>query len=143
MDKLPVAPPAFHWVKARPSPDQVGKLLLEGCKVDVEDRNSISEPGEEFVFRIRESASATFAVIRDWLFAQTLRIFKWSEEGIVVIGLDRADPSKQTEILRATIVPHEDGECRLIVGNESLKLWQFRMRALEDLFWPKNHLIRK
>ena len=136
-DQKAAVPSEFHWVKARLSPEQVGKLLLEGCKVDVEDRNSVSEPGEEFVFRIRESRSDNFAVIRDWLFALTLRIFKWSDEGSVVVGLDRAEPSKQTEILRATIVPHEDGECRLIVGNESLKLWQFRMRALEDFFWPK------
>ena len=60
--------------------------------------------------------------------AQTLT-FRKTDSGVKVTAED------DKVLHAATLTLGEDGECRLKLNREELEFWQFRRRALEDLFF--------
>lgn len=123
----------FRWVTARHacSPFEVYKLLQSGCERDIEERNALrkSPTDDPFTFKLTTDGDGFYVLRQGERRIASSVAFNWTEAGISVLGNDR------TVFLEATLTLNDEGECRLKVGAEELSLWQFRKRALEDLFF--------
>jgi hypothetical protein len=125
----------FRWVTARHacSPFEVHKRLQSGCERDVKERNELQRPvpADSFAaFKIISSEPDRFSVLREGPSGLNASIaFVCYPTGISV----RRDDG--TTVVEATLTLNDDGDCRLKAGNSELSCWQFRKRALEDLFF--------
>jgi predicted polyphosphate/ATP-dependent NAD kinase len=121
----------FRWVKAQQacSPFEVFKLLQIGCQKDAEDRREIAlAAGDPVGFKVTPGGTE-FLVLREGNRISSSVLFKWDANGIVVYD------AEDRLMLRASLVVNDEGECRLKVEKEELTFWQFRKRALQDLFF--------
>lgn len=120
----------FNWIEARHlcSPFGVFAELRKQAESDVAIRNAQEQ---EVRFRVDRSPDC-FRVIRE---AKSLSActpasveFRWTASGIEV--------SNDTGIiLQGALTVNDEGKCRLRVKERELTFWQFRRRALEDLFF--------
>ena len=124
----------FRWVKAQRecSPFEVFTLLRAGCTQDVQDRNDmrVMDPtfGSPFGFKLT-SQSEKFFVLREGNQISASVAFEWNSGGVTVRD------GNDAPMLQAALVIDDEGLCRLRVGIEDLTFWQFRKRALQDLFF--------
>lgn len=125
----------FDWVTARKdcSLETIFEKLRLGVKGDVEKRQGFSgSTGDGFVEKftfvsIAERFSATFSTP----IARRTVIFSLGNDCIHVS--DETDK----ELLRATVTLNNDKLCRLVINGEELEEWQFRKKALENLFFTR------
>lgn len=120
----------FRWVKAQAecSPFQVLKALQDGCQQDVLDRNEQRKEGDAFGFRLTSTVK-NFRVLREGNRISASVKFEASSKGITV-----SDDNGAVS-LQATLTVNDEGECRLKTGKDEVTFWQFRRRALQDLFF--------
>lgn len=120
----------FRWVKALAecSPFQVLKFLQDGCQQDVQDRNEQRSEGDAFGFKITSTANH-FRVLREGNRISSSVKFEASPTGISV------SDDNDIVILQAILTVNDEGQCRLRIGNDEVTFWQFRRRALQDLFF--------
>ena len=123
----------FDWVKARSacSPFGVFTKLRVQLESDVAARNAVREERKEsnMVSFFLDSAPDRLLVRREGNNVSASVEFRWTQTGIAV----RNDHS--AVILEGILTLNDDAECRLRVGRDELTFWQFRRRALEDLFF--------
>jgi len=121
----------FDWVKARAacSIAVVFKELQMGVKADVEIANAL--PGREGQFKVADGGDSDhFAVVRDQPRGNTDSV-----EFVRSGGRITAAHSRTKAKVEATLTLNDDGECRLKVNGKEVGQWQFRRKALEDLFF--------
>jgi len=108
----------------------VYKLLQSGCERDVAEWNDLRRPApaDPVVFKVKPHGHSFF-VSREGHQINASIEFMRTDAGISV----RRDDG--TFVLEATLALNDDGKCRLKVGKEELSFWQFRKRAMEDLFF--------
>lgn len=126
-----------NWVKLRHecSPFKVFLELRNGTEEDVSVRNQISANSQNVVYEVDSAQDEmSFQVIGTIQAAipglplgRSVK-FQRTENGITV---QRAGKPNIDAVLTLT----NDNECKLQVGSDILTLWQFRKRALEDLFF--------
>lgn len=122
----------FRWVKAVRSCSafEVFKLLQGECAQDVEDRNEIRSGAEQRLVIFAISAhGGKFLVTRQGTQISSSVRFECRPASIVVLDDD------EHVFLEASLAVNDLGECRLRVGEDELTRWQFRRRALHDLFF--------
>ena|ERR1017187_7263265 len=125
--------PELDWVNARLkcSVFEVFSQLRSGVQDDIDKRNHSLTPDARMNFKMRDESAPSpdrFAVVRLAERASDALEFTCTDNSIYVKTQDGKT------ILCATPTLNESGECRLKTGEEELELWQFRLRALEDLF---------
>jgi len=118
-----------NWVKLRHECSPLvmfTKLRLEAEK-DVKIRNQVGED-RSAIFKIIKH-DGNFSIAREG-HEYDVRDFIRTESGIMVKDKD------ETVVLEATLTLTDEAECRLkLKSGEELTTWQFRKRALEDLFF--------
>jgi len=119
----------FNWVEARSQCNvfQVFRELQSSIEEEVGIRHQQTE-GKNVGFRFQQYGEKKFAVYRNSLEKSMMVEFRCDAAGIYAKGDNSLD-------LKATLSLNDEGECRLKVGTEELMQWQFRRRALEDLFF--------
>jgi hypothetical protein len=121
----------FAWVNARAS-CSIG-LLFEQLKAqvekDIDARQALSKgPPYYYSFRFKVENNTIIALIEGHRLHESIT-FRLSGDAIEVMGKD----GKLLLSGKATL--NNDGDCRLRVNGDELELWQFRKKALEDLFF--------
>ena len=118
----------FPWVQKRAecSYSQVFKELEMAVDSDVKIKHKQTEGGPRG-FRFQRYSDDRFVVYREAFQGSTNVEFGCTHPGIYAKG--------EGVNLKAVLSLNDDGECRLKVGDDELKNWQFRKRALEDLFF--------
>jgi hypothetical protein len=119
----------FDWVTARHScsPFGIFKILREQVESDIAIRTAQEQ---KVRFRV-DSSPDRFLVIRESNNCKPASVeFRWTQSGIAV----RNDEGRI--VLEGTLTVNDAAECRLKVQEQELTFWQFRRRALEDLFFP-------
>jgi hypothetical protein len=129
----PDVPVDLNWVKARAecSLAQVFKALELAIKDDIEAVNSL-RPDAGTKFALVPYGGKRFSVVCEVNHFPSSSIdFTLSENEILVgCGPDT--------IFRAALTLTDSGRCKLKVNGVELEQWQFRRKALEDLFFDKN-----
>jgi hypothetical protein len=131
-------PMELNWVKARAecSLAQVFKALELAIKDDIEAVNSLTRVDAGTKFALVPYGGKRFSVVCEVNHFPSGSIdFSLSETEILVgCGADT--------IFRARLTLTDSGRCKLklrVNGTElELEQWQFRRKALEDLFFDKN-----
>ncbi len=121
----------FDWVNARAN-CSIG-LLFEQLKTQVEKdmdtRQALCKgPPYYYAFRFKVENNTIIALIEGHRLHESVT-FRLSGNAIEVMGRD----GKLSFNGIATL--NNDGNCRLRVNGDELELWQFRKKALEDLFF--------
>ena len=121
-------PSNFDWVKARAecSVNVVFKSICVGIENDVAARNALPGVGSPFVAKYEGDELIVFKNIQRSPFFT----FRQTENGIEVIN-----GHTKAVRLSASLTLNDDGECRLKIGDKECEFWQFRRRALEELFF--------
>lgn len=126
------APEIEDWVKLRHecSPAAMYLKLKDGANKDVEARMECLDPGSNQAFRL-DSQKGFFNVMRRGPGGSATWVqFVLTENSIVV------EDSSGKVLLRAHLTLTDKAECKLRLENgEELSPWQFRKRALEELFF--------
>ena len=94
----------------------------------MEDRNGMRGSATHYAFRV-SSQGQVFFVWREGDRISSSVKFEWNDAGITVRNNENA------VMLQARPVVNDDGECRLKLKDQELTFWQFRRRALDDLFF--------
>jgi hypothetical protein len=127
-------PVELDWVKVRAacSLAQVFKALALAIQADVEAVNALLKPesGTRFAFVSYEPKRFSVACEVNHCPSDSVN-FTWSETEILVSCRDEI-------IFRASLTLTDSGRCKLKVNGSELEQWQFRRKALEDLFFDKN-----
>lgn len=125
----------FDWVTARNSctPHEIFLRLQTGAERDCATRQKqLDGKGVGFVVNA-EPESRLFYVRRSGNKITDSVKISWTEAGI------SAQKEDGTVILSVTLTLNDEAECRLKVGapsqEEIITFWQFRLRALENLFF--------
>jgi hypothetical protein len=121
----------FDWVNARAN-CSIG-LLFEQLKAqvekDVDMRQALSKgPPFYYGFRFRVENDTIIAFIEGHRLHESIT-FRLAGDAIEVMGKD------SKVLFSGTATLDNDGDCRLRVNGDELELWQFRKKALEDLFF--------
>jgi hypothetical protein len=130
-------PPDFHWVLARfkCSVSEIFQQLDVGIRDDVEKRQTLADTNKEDVrFSVSANISGSrFSVSRldNVLYQLHMQYVYFERHRNEIQVLD----NKHEIVLRATLTLNNEGECKLKVGDEELDQWQFRRKALEELFF--------
>lgn len=124
----------MDWVTARANCNarHVFHDIRDEVEKDIATRNTfITERQKaDFVgFQFEPQDAASFAIIRNGASIVSRITFKCGDSAITV--LDDAG----RKLVEATLTLNDAGECRLAVNKEELAHWQFRRRALQDLFF--------
>jgi hypothetical protein len=119
-------PENFDWVTARAKCTSAAmftkiRMLIEGDIDEIRQINSM-------FFHFVSAKENRFAVVGKMDIVQKSVIFVLENDQIVVSTPD-------AHLFSATVTLSNDGECRLKVSGEEYDLWQFRKKALEDLFF--------
>jgi hypothetical protein len=103
--------------------------IFERLKVGIERDCSIRHelPGESHGFRFTGNGSTFWVSLEG---PQLSHVVKFRMEGTAIVVLMDDEP-----FLEGTATLCDDGVCRLSVKGEAVELWQFRRRALEQLFF--------
>lgn len=120
----------FDWVteRANCSTLKVFRSLELGVKADVDKRNAVRKNGEP-KWNIASSPER-FSGFREGLGEWSPHVIEFALEGDrIAVYSDSAD------IFGARITINNKGQCRLRVNDQELEEWQFRKKALEDLFF--------
>jgi hypothetical protein len=124
------------WVKARAecSLAKVFQQIRLGVEGDVKSRNAQRPSIPSYVFETAIDDDAVVVIVKSTSDSGSLRfpqsvIFRLTDTSISV--RDKNDKP----MFEATLTLNDEGECRLKVGELELEFWQFRRRALEDLFF--------
>jgi hypothetical protein len=128
-------PDPIDWVKRRHecSIDLVFVRLRDQVEKDVAARNELRQERGETSFKFRcEIEDGNFMVILEGQQRFDGVKFVRSKDAIAVHQL-----KSDKLISEATLTLSDEGECKLKVSGKELDLWQFRMKALEDLFFAK------
>jgi len=130
-------PSNLDWVTARAecSVVHVFKEIEQGVIADVEKAQSFVLPTEPIKFSIAKGASNRFTVVRvdDPISAISHSVYFVCKRGEIQVYEDAANGEELR--MKATLTLTDDGHCKLKVGDEELYQWQFRRRALENLFF--------
>jgi len=128
----------FDWVNAR-AECSIG-LIFEQLKTqvqkDIDARQALSKgPPFYYAFRFKVENDTIIAMIEGHRLHESVT-FRLSGNAIEIMGRDGK------LLLTGTATLNNDGECRLKVNGDELELWQFRKKALEDLFFtvPDNYM---
>jgi hypothetical protein len=123
----------FNWVKARHECSLT--WIFESLKADVEKDVAIR----------RELSSAADRDLGNFRFQADARVFEVFCEGDVFVNRRSVKFRLTNESIEVSLNEHpildgvptlgDDEKCRLKVGDFELELWQFRKRALEQLFF--------
>jgi hypothetical protein len=121
----------FEWVKAR-AECSIG-LIFEQLKTqvqeDVDARQALREgPPYHYAFKFKVENDTIIALLEGHRLHESVTL-RLSENTIEVMGKDGKP------LFSGTATLNNDGECRLKVNGEELEFWQFRKKALEDLFF--------
>ncbi len=124
----------LDWVTARANcfTRRVFHDIRDEVEKDVSTRNALITDRQkaDFVgFQIDPKDGASFVVHRNGAGLVSRVTFKCDESTIMV--LDEAGK----KLIEAKLTLNDTGECRLVVGKDELSHWQFRRRALQDLFF--------
>jgi hypothetical protein len=122
----------FDWVTERSncSTQKVFRSLELGVKADVDKRNAFRKNGEPKWDTT--SATERFSVFREGGDGWSKQVVLFSIEG------DRIDVSRDgVHLFGARLTINNKGQCKLKVQGQEQELeeWQFRRKALEDLFF--------
>ena len=122
----------FDWVteRANCSTQKVFRSLELGVKADVDKRNAVRQNGEPKWDTT--SSAERFSAFRDGGDGWSPLVVEFAIEG------DRIDVCHNGgHVFGAKLTINNKGQCRLKVQGQELELeeWQFRRRALEDLFF--------
>ena len=122
-----------EWVKARfdCSVRSMFDRLREEVKCDVTARKELNpsiKGNRSFEFRF-QSTGDTFVVSAERGESSRVAVFSVFEGTIVV--LDQGD----AVIVKGRVALSDDGVCRISVAGIEVETWQFRKRALEQLFF--------
>lgn len=122
--------PSENWVKARAqcSAFAAFKKLESGVIEDVAVAKDLGAPQLHFSvdanlhhFRVIRASEQSPASVSFTLLGET--IVAKDDVGDVIVS--------------AAVVLRDDGECRLVTDSGELEFWQFRRRALENLFFKR------
>lgn len=121
----------FDWVNACAN-CSIG-LLFEQLKAqvekDIDARQALSKgPPYYYGFRFKVENDTIIALIEGQRLHRSVT-FRLSGNAIEVIGGDGQ------LLFSGTTTLNNDGDCQLRVSGDELELWQFRKKALEDLFF--------
>jgi hypothetical protein len=121
-------PQNFDWVTARAecSINVVFRTICLGIESDVATRNASIGTGTPFVTKYEGDDLVVFRNVQRSPFL----VFRQTENGIEAL-----DGHTKAVRLAAFITLCDDGQCRLMVGGAERVFWQFRRRALEELFF--------
>jgi hypothetical protein len=127
----------FNWVEAR-SRCSAAKVFHEirlGIDGDVKTRNAERPNPPRYVFdtAIKDNTVVVMVTgIGDM--AEALQFPQSVTLRLTEAGISVYDKNNK-HLWDATLTLNDDGECRLKVNGQELEFWQFRRRALEDLFF--------
>jgi len=121
----------FNWVPER-AKCSIG-LLFEQLKAqvekDIDARQALSKgPPYYYGFKFKTENDTIIALIEGNRLHESVT-FRLSSNAIEVMGRDGK------LLFSGTATLNNDGDCRLRVDGDELELWQFRKKALEDLFF--------
>ena len=121
-----------NWIKARAacSVANVFQELASAVEGDIVERNAQRKDGEIAEFRFNRMPRG-FSVVRDGP-ADSKSVEFWCDELQVVVTGALGTGVKD---IRATLALNRDGQCRFVVNGDQLAGWEFRMRALDTLFF--------
>jgi hypothetical protein len=121
----------FSWVKARAecAVVEVLKALQRGAQQDVSERNELLDTTAQVRFKI-EMNSDSFSVLRIGNRVSASVKFTPTKTGIRAMNGTKL-------VLEGDLTLNDEGQCRLRVNGDEheVEFWQFRRRALEDLFF--------
>ncbi|MGA3095215.1 MAG: hypothetical protein ABSF25_02075 [Bryobacteraceae bacterium] len=123
----------FDWVKARAacSLEVLFQQLRVAVKRDVDSMNAVlAQAGRPVQCQFGDFSNRFLVMISGNGFPMRRAEFALSPSGISV-EVDK--PKQKTFSAIATLNP--DGDCRLVVNNQELELWQVCRLGLEDLFF--------
>ena len=143
-DKAPV-----NWVSRRASCtiDDVFQALLRRVEQDVTEIDRIRNDSEVWTIDRITSASEIYTRDGESPHVKDLDLYEFTVKGPTELGhTPKAQFLKEGHFIRVSnttknefvIVPkwdHEATECRLVVDDKSLDLWQISQRALYPLFF--------
>jgi hypothetical protein len=120
----------FDWVAARAecSIERVFQQIRMGVESDIERMNKLRPANADYGFKIVLS-EGKIAVVRQGYISPRSVTFTRARNGISIVN----DEGKVT--MEATLTLSDDGECRLKINGREREFWQFRRKALEDLFF--------
>jgi hypothetical protein len=123
----------MDWVRHRSecTSTRVITGLKEGAKLDVEARNKLLKAQDEMRFEVRDGSDLdSFSILRHSSRSDSVYFYVEDDGVSVMKGRDRS--------FHGSITLNDAGECRLRVKDKDkeieLEFWQFRRRALEELF---------
>jgi hypothetical protein len=127
-------PHQCDWVKVRAecTLSRMLKTLRDEILIDIATRNNyLTQPEKtaQISFEIKDK-DADFYVNRRGIGLESSVSF-----GIVGPAIAAIGPHGDT-ILEATICVSDEGRCLLRANNVAMETWQFRKKALENLFFP-------
>jgi hypothetical protein len=127
----------FDWVSARASCSAL--LMFQRLRMQVQadavKRNEIrtANEKEKYLFRF-VSEDGVFVVSVDGQCLET-------EIGVgfrrTPTGIEVFTPADNKPLFKADVTLSNDGECRMKIGEMEYNCWQFRKKALEDVFFAK------
>lgn len=131
-------PKELDWVAARKACTlgQVMHALANGVEQDIQARREVLteyQKRERMIgFKLEAHSVESFTVHRSGAGIMSLIQFKVDE------GLIKVLDEKREVFLQASIGVNDYGRCMLVVDKKEVEHWQFRKRALEELFFdPK------
>jgi hypothetical protein len=120
----------FDWVteRANCSLQKVFRSLELGVKADVDKRNALRKTGEP-KWNTAPSGER-FSVFREGGVGCPTQVIEFAIEGD---GIDVYRDS--SHLVGGPLTISHNGQCKLKVDKQELDEWQFRQRALQDLFF--------
>ena len=125
--------PKVDWVSERAAcmPRQVFERLLSGVQTDANQRSAQLDATQYQSRVVIVDSASLFSVAVTWFKGKEISVRFRLDGGTIVAEDERAKAR-----ITATPVLDVDGRCKLRVEGELLEEWQFRMRALNELFFP-------
>lgn len=124
----------FNWVQACHDCGSIAAAavrLYAEVEADVETRKTLREERGETAITFRLDGNATdFTVISERVQEYRGARFQVLDRTIVV-----SDAFTKKILMRATPTLDDEGNCKLKVGVLELEFWQFRRRALHNIFF--------
>ena len=118
----------FDWVTARAecSLNVVFRSICLEIESDIAKRNALPGAGSPFVAKYDGDDLIVFKNIQ----RAPYFTFRQTEKSIEVVN-------GHTKVVRlsACLTLSDDGQCRLKIDDKECEFWQFRRRALEELFF--------
>jgi|SRR5271169_6739144 len=132
-------PVNFNWVKSRGdcSIAAIFKALELGVCADVDAVKVLLRPEGGSTFSIVASYKR-FSVIREEAASSKSPLGSSRDVNFVLEGHEIVISEGNRERFKATITLNNEGQCKLVVGQNELEQWQVRRMALEELFFGQH-----